>query len=514
MNSPAIDQILQVAPPARSASEPVRPTISDRPAFQDHLERASSEIPSLKSTEPVDAEYNDPNSSDRDHDTASSQEDETLKAVDSAVTDAEEDLENHELTEQDSVELSDAAVVLADPQVLPEDQTGITLAQSQTSETKSHNFEGDENNEADSQSLKTLSTENENFDDFASSEKSAISTEIKVKSSSTEKLEQQSESQTQADKSSEVINLQPTVANKTQEGSTDEEIANARKKAKSLGKTAHSSEATEKKLSTTENQATQQPPQTEIDIEALDPESPVDQKQSSRHESQQDSNLQPATIQTESKTLQEEQALLVAENRASVGTSAPTSESSSPATPVLTNLGGEATNFSPRLADASVVASADASTETEPFPTADRARFIQRVSGAIRSAQSREGEIHLQLRPPELGLLRIEIAVKQGVLTAHLETETSAARAILLDNLPALRERLAEQEIRIEKFDVDVRDEGRQQSDHPGTEDRKANRPQPESRQQPTNDQRQQATPNTPALETSLTPDGSLDVRI
>jgi len=93
----------------------------------------------------------------------------------------------------------------------------------------------------------------------------------------------------------------------------------------------------------------------------------------------------------------------------------------------------------------------------------DRARFVQRVSGAFRAAQERDGQIHLRLSPPELGTLRIEIAVKQGVLTARLETESAAARNLLLDNLPALRERLAEQEIRVEKFDVDVRDESGKQ---------------------------------------------------
>ena len=46
-------------------------------------------------------------------------------------------------------------------------------------------------------------------------------------------------------------------------------------------------------------------------------------------------------------------------------------------------------------------------------------------------------------------------------MTAKIEAESTATRKILLDNLPALRERLAEQEIRIEKFEVDVRDQGR-----------------------------------------------------
>jgi flagellar hook-length control protein FliK len=46
------------------------------------------------------------------------------------------------------------------------------------------------------------------------------------------------------------------------------------------------------------------------------------------------------------------------------------------------------------------------------------------------------------------------------VLTAKLEAETTAARNLIMENLPALRERLAQQDVRIERFDVDVRRDG------------------------------------------------------
>ena len=102
--------------------------------------------------------------------------------------------------------------------------------------------------------------------------------------------------------------------------------------------------------------------------------------------------------------------------------------------------------------------------DPEPVPTGDRVRFVQRVSRAFQAARPGSNEIQLKLSPPELGTLRMSITVEQGVVSAKVETETAAARSILLDNLPALRERLAEQEIRVEKFDVDVGRDG-QQSD-------------------------------------------------
>jgi flagellar hook-length control protein FliK len=50
--------------------------------------------------------------------------------------------------------------------------------------------------------------------------------------------------------------------------------------------------------------------------------------------------------------------------------------------------------------------------------------------------------------------------VRNGVMTAKLEAETNSARTLLLDNLPALRQRLADQNIKIERFDVDLRQDG------------------------------------------------------
>jgi flagellar hook-length control protein FliK len=90
----------------------------------------------------------------------------------------------------------------------------------------------------------------------------------------------------------------------------------------------------------------------------------------------------------------------------------------------------------------------------------DPARFVGRVAKAFHTAQERGGTLQIRLSPPELGAMRLELTVKDGVMTAALETETAAARRVLLEHLPALRDRLAEQNIRVERFDVDVRREG------------------------------------------------------
>lgn len=142
----------------------------------------------------------------------------------------------------------------------------------------------------------------------------------------------------------------------------------------------------------------------------------------------------------------------------------------------------------------------------EPTPEIDPARFVSRVARAFDLAQQRGGgPIEMRLSPPELGSLQVRLEVKEGVLTATMETETQAARNALLDNLPALRDRLAEQQIRVEKFDVDVRDESRQDQGEtrPDGEDR-AGREREEDR--PTRPQAERRSSGADAATTSPIP--------
>jgi flagellar hook-length control protein FliK len=149
----------------------------------------------------------------------------------------------------------------------------------------------------------------------------------------------------------------------------------------------------------------------------------------------------------------------------------------------------------------------------------DSARFVSRVEGAVRAAQQRDGRIQVRLSPPELGALRIELTIQNGVMSARLEAETPAARNLLLDNLPALRDRLAQQEVRIDQFDVDVRrDNGGSAGGNAG-QNGPGDRPAQESgwRQ---NQQRQDrgapglAKQSTPTRRNATASDAALDVRV
>ena len=122
---------------------------------------------------------------------------------------------------------------------------------------------------------------------------------------------------------------------------------------------------------------------------------------------------------------------------------------------------------------------------------ADEARLIDRVARAVRFAENRDGLVRLRLSPPELGSLRLELRVQGGVMTARLEAETNGARSLLMENLPVLRDRLAEQGIRIEQFEVDLRQRQGQGGESSGTWEQRGGRepsersdPQPERRPQ------------------------------
>jgi flagellar hook-length control protein FliK len=92
--------------------------------------------------------------------------------------------------------------------------------------------------------------------------------------------------------------------------------------------------------------------------------------------------------------------------------------------------------------------------------TVDRARFVQRVARAFQAAGDQGGQMRLRLSPPELGSLQMQISVKQGALSATIQADNSTAQQALLDSLPDLRDRLAQQDIRIERFDVQLTGQG------------------------------------------------------
>jgi flagellar hook-length control protein FliK len=112
-----------------------------------------------------------------------------------------------------------------------------------------------------------------------------------------------------------------------------------------------------------------------------------------------------------------------------------------------------------RPASASQATSSARTAEGTDLGQADRVRFVQRVAQAFQTVGDRGGgTVRLRLSPPELGSVRLEISVRNGTMTAHAQAENETTRNLLLDNLGALRDRLSQQNIRIDQFHVDLMD--------------------------------------------------------
>jgi flagellar hook-length control protein FliK len=204
------------------------------------------------------------------------------------------------------------------------------------------------------------------------------------------------------------------------------------------------------------------------------------------------------------------QLAAAAANSADVGANAPSkSENNEQATKPIT-----AKSETPAAAFARMTRTSDArsngsSAGGNDLPQIDPSRFIARVAKAFQTAQDRGGTLQLRLSPPELGALRIELNVKDGVMSASLQTENANARRLLLDHLPALRDRLAEQNIRVDRFDVDVRRDGSGgQTDARGSQQQhfqhEPDQPAPRRQAQPQQQARETVAPERTAIVPSV----------
>ncbi len=90
----------------------------------------------------------------------------------------------------------------------------------------------------------------------------------------------------------------------------------------------------------------------------------------------------------------------------------------------------------------------------------ERVRLVQRVARSFNRITAEGGQINLRLHPQNLGSLNMQVRIEGRTLSAKLTTETSAARDAILQDLPALRQRLADQGYDVAKFQVEVAGNG------------------------------------------------------
>jgi len=83
-----------------------------------------------------------------------------------------------------------------------------------------------------------------------------------------------------------------------------------------------------------------------------------------------------------------------------------------------------------------------------------------------RSVLRGERAIRLQLKPPELGAVKVEMDIKGSILRLGMITESSSVKELLLSNVHELREALAEQGVKLERLDVHINDDSNQSLAH------------------------------------------------
>lgn len=93
--------------------------------------------------------------------------------------------------------------------------------------------------------------------------------------------------------------------------------------------------------------------------------------------------------------------------------------------------------------------------QTPQLDPKQQIRLINRVARAVESTPPGQS-IKIRLNPSELGQLKVEIKIENGNMTAKIEAENAATRQVLLENLPQLRERLAESNINVQQFEVEL----------------------------------------------------------
>jgi len=83
--------------------------------------------------------------------------------------------------------------------------------------------------------------------------------------------------------------------------------------------------------------------------------------------------------------------------------------------------------------------------------------ITQNVENGIKVLlNSGESKINVQLTPPELGKVQLELVVKDGKVNAKINTENVAVKEVVLNNLDQLKVNLQNAGAAIDKFDVEV----------------------------------------------------------
>ncbi|MCR4716834.1 MAG: flagellar hook-length control protein FliK [Lachnospiraceae bacterium] len=100
-------------------------------------------------------------------------------------------------------------------------------------------------------------------------------------------------------------------------------------------------------------------------------------------------------------------------------------------------------------------------TTTTSYTSAQAVDIINQIVEEIRTVVKADTtSMELQLNPASLGKVNIQVASKEGVITAHITAQTEAARGAIEGQIAVLRENFQNQGLKVEAVEVTINPEG------------------------------------------------------
>ena len=114
-------------------------------------------------------------------------------------------------------------------------------------------------------------------------------------------------------------------------------------------------------------------------------------------------------------------------------------------------------NWTQSVVDNIKAAAAENAVENEPVYSADMERIYEQVTENLKLNMSEDvTEMEMSLHPASLGNVRIQIASRDGVVTANFTTQNEQVKAVLEAQIVELKESMNEQGIKVEAIEVNV----------------------------------------------------------
>ena len=113
--------------------------------------------------------------------------------------------------------------------------------------------------------------------------------------------------------------------------------------------------------------------------------------------------------------------------------------------------------FAQTVVDNIKAAAAQQTGESEAVFTPDMDRIYEQVTESLKLNMSEDvTEMEMSLHPASLGNVRIQIAARDGVVTANFTTQNEQVKAVLEAQIVELKESMNEQGIKVEAIEVNV----------------------------------------------------------